>query len=513
MFPLAHMKLSALSAGFVAAVLLAVLANLALLVEIRHADGASRQAYEQRDQTRSFTEQLLQENDLLTQLVRSFAATGDTRYLVCYHDILAVREGQMPPPVEADRVLYWREVIAARRAREPAATGAPRSLIAAMEALHFTEQELQSARLMLGAAAHLQATEKVAFAVTQGLYDRASGEFVSGGLPDRGYASQLVHTAAYEAASVNLATAASQLRVLTLSRTQAVVDQTHTDLARAILVALVVNLALLPLLWTVVVLMRRRVLQPIARLAHQAAAHAQGNHQRRVGPQPGWAHELNLLGQALDDQRQAVQDELGRRDAVAQALQAERIAAEQAVRAQASFLARMSHQFRLPINAICDMTQLALQTDPSSAQRGYFDNVHGAAQTLQRLINDLLDESGRVSMLDGQADTRHAFIGQMRTLGIASACESPGEVAEPPRLGGAEDAAQAVAWLQAARGQQQPVEPVVLQPRSTDFVRQSDPALPPRGDIDEAHDLPLTLGPALAPLGVWAEELESKREG
>ncbi len=387
------MKLISISRAFLAALLLALLVNLGLLAAIQRADGASRSAYLRRDLTQHFVGQLLQENDLLGNLVQSFTTTADTRYLTYYYDMLAVRDGQRPPPPEADTSLYWREVIAARRPHTLPIAGVPRTLLQRMEALAFTADELQSARQMLATAARMQAIEKVAFAATQGLFDAKTGEFTSDGQANPAYAVSLVHAANYETARADLVGAGVALRDLALGRTQAVVDQSGKDLTRMIVVAIAVNLALLPLLLAMLLLMRSRVLRPIARLGVVAARHAAGDRDGRVNPQPAWVNELQVLGSALDAMAEAVQDELRRRDSTERELGVAREKAEQAAVAKSSFLANMSHEIRTPMNAIIGMTNLALQTDLTERQRNYLGKVDDASRLLLALMNGVLDFS------------------------------------------------------------------------------------------------------------------------
>ncbi|AWV90236.1 response regulator [Bradymonas sediminis] len=67
--------------------------------------------------------------------------------------------------------------------------------------------------------------------------------------------------------------------------------------------------------------------------------------------------------------------------------------AEKANRAKSEFLANMSHDIRTPMNGIVGFSELLLETDLSPRQREYVDLVDQSANSLLRLLNDILDLS------------------------------------------------------------------------------------------------------------------------
>ncbi len=364
------MRLRSVSRGFFVAVLLALAANLVFLFVIRDAEHAVHDAFEARDRTLAFVGAFEAETDRLAHLVQSYTTTGATRHLTAYYEILASRE----------------------RAR----------MLERMQALDFSVQEIATARDGLTAATRMQAIEKIAFAATQGLYDRASGEFVSDGQPDPAHATALVHAPEYEAQRDELLASLDRLQAAASERTEREAERERDRFHGTILAAIAVDLALLPILAAALLVLRRRVLAPIAQLGDAAHRFSEGDFAARTAVDRRRVHEVGVLARALDAMAGAIERDLARREADRQALQAAHDVAEAATQAKSRFLANMSHEIRTPMNAIMGMTHLALQTELSAEQRDYLEKAHGASRMLLGLINDVLDfskiEAGRMTV-------------------------------------------------------------------------------------------------------------------
>ncbi|MCC6229976.1 MAG: PAS domain S-box protein [Phycisphaerales bacterium] len=161
--------------------------------------------------------------------------------------------------------------------------------------------------------------------------------------------------------------------------------------------------------------------------------------------------------EAQEALRQSLHDLIQTRDAMAarqreliestQKLEAARAEAEAANRAKSDFLARVSHEFRTPLNAVLGFTELV---DDEASRVDALATIRCNAEHLLSLINDILDlskiEAGKLKAAseptDAISEIRHAVelhSQRAQAKGISLSCEvvnaPPGQIqSDPMRL-------------------------------------------------------------------------------
>ena len=381
-----------LSGTFLGVVALVLVLNTLGLWVIRAAQERTEQAVARSEAAHAQVDELVQGTELLASLVQSYTTTARTRYLDIYYEILAVWQGEKAAPVNEGQAAFWRARIGGRDLPiDPQM--APRAMLDRLRQQDFTASELAAAQAALDASRALQALEKVAFAATQGMYDRHTGQIVDEGTPDRAFAIDLVHSAEYERLRADLVQAVGRLGDAVEMRTAKDLTAAREGLSAAVGATLLANLLLAPLVGLAVFGMRRHVLKPLSDLVDLAGHYAAGRYHVRSEGAHGEVTELRALSSTLEQMAQAISQDLHRRDAAQAEVAAARDQAEAAAHAKTAFLANMSHEIRTPMNAIMGMTQLALTTELQPMQRNYLDKSLAASQHLLQLINDILDFS------------------------------------------------------------------------------------------------------------------------
>ncbi len=399
------MRLRNVSSWFFPIVLFALGANALLLLLIKQSYDSVVAAQQHRQSALELADELHRETEQLARLVRAYTATGEPRYLLYYYDILAVRQGEKPPPAQFNARSYWDDVIAGRIKHSIPKEGQRRSLADLMRSQGFSDDELVALKGVVDATAAMNRIEQVAFAATQGLYNPETREFVSDGTPRLDFASKLVNGDAYSALKADLSTAVDRLVLMTDRRTRDEAAAAGRALERWILLSLISMAVTIGLVILSMRIILRQVLIPIHRLGEGVDRLGASDYSTRIGRLQG-VEELAALGRTFDSMAQAIEDDIGRRHAVQKELEAARKQAEDATHAKSMFLANMSHEIRTPMNAILGMAYLALKTDLTARQHDYVSKIHNAAKSLLGIINDILDfskvEAGKLELEEGR---------------------------------------------------------------------------------------------------------------
>ena len=95
-------------------------------------------------------------------------------------------------------------------------------------------------------------------------------------------------------------------------------------------------------------------------------------------------------------------------------------AAEAATKAKGQFLANMSHELRTPMSGILGMLQLALDGPLTEEQRKFINMAHKSADSLLRILNDILDlakiEAGKLTIEESPFAPRECLAGAIDML-------------------------------------------------------------------------------------------------
>jgi methyl-accepting chemotaxis protein len=239
-------------------------------------DQALLSAYEARYQSYLLADELRQSSDDLTRLARTYVVTGDEKYERQYMDILAIRNGQKPRPVDAHRI-YWDFVAAT--GKPPRASGEAVPLAELMKRAGFTKEEFEKLSEAEANSNGLVSLEVRAMNAVKGKFADKNGNYNVAGAPDPSLARALMHSDEYHRFKADIMGPVDQFFGLLEARTQGKVDTAAADIqffqwlmvgmAAAVVIALVL---------TGFVLMTR-IVRPITRLGVSMTALAEGDRE------------------------------------------------------------------------------------------------------------------------------------------------------------------------------------------------------------------------------------------
>ena len=143
--------------------------------------------WQQREDAHDLAAELRHSSDDLTRMARTYAVTGDERFRLHFQEILDIRKGAAPRPIDY-HLVYWDLVTAAEE--RPRGTGEAVALRALMQDAGFTAAELTM----------LEAAEDESNLLTE-MENDAFAAVAAGDLDD---AQQLLHSPAYHQAKADI---------------------------------------------------------------------------------------------------------------------------------------------------------------------------------------------------------------------------------------------------------------------------------------------------------------------
>lgn len=170
-------------------------------------------ANEQRHTSLKLSEELRQSSDDLTRMVRTYAVTGDPVYKRHFQEILDIRDGKMPRPVNYQYV-YWELIGPNDQRPRPSAEAIP--LLTLMQQAGFTDQEFAKLADAKSNSDELAQIEVAAMALLEKMQPTAPA--------DHQRAVKMLHDARYHEAKLGIMRSIAEAITLSDQRTLAAVN-------------------------------------------------------------------------------------------------------------------------------------------------------------------------------------------------------------------------------------------------------------------------------------------------
>ncbi|GGC66884.1 EAL domain-containing protein [Undibacterium terreum] len=260
-------------------------------------------ANELRQQSFMLAEELRQSSDDLTRMIRTYAATGDPLYKAHFQEILDIRDGKKPRPVDYQDV-YWDLVQSDDKRPRPFGEAVP--LLELMQRARFTPQELAKLQEAKARSDELALTEQAAMRLLESSSPPTAA--------NREEALRMLHDTNYHQAKIAIMLPINQFRAMADRRTLQAVRDTESKATSVRLLFIVFGVLLLTLLWRMRQDLYAILGGPVGELHMRIARLGSGEFSEPISVAPGqqdsvlgWLSETQLKLADLDASRKTAE--------------------------------------------------------------------------------------------------------------------------------------------------------------------------------------------------------------
>jgi methyl-accepting chemotaxis protein len=255
----------------------------------------ARLATDARYRSYLLADELRQSSDDLTRLARTYVVTADAAYERQYNDVLDIRNGKKPRPLEYNRI-YWDFVAVGRK---PRGDGEAVPLQTLMKQVGFTDQEFDKLKQAQANSDGLVKLEVVAMNAVKGLFDDGKGGFTVRKDPDLELARRLMHSPEYHKFKADIMGPVDEFFAMLDARTSAAVADARGRISM-LETAFSIVFALLALSVGATTLgLYKRCIVPLGRLKDVLNALAHGRHDATV-PEASRQDEIGDMARSVE---------------------------------------------------------------------------------------------------------------------------------------------------------------------------------------------------------------------
>ncbi|MBL4633375.1 MAG: response regulator [Kofleriaceae bacterium] len=362
---------------------LTVLSFLSLLRVQRALEGVS-EANRSRYEAYLLADELRQSSDDLTRLARTYVVSGEPSYERQYFEILAIRNGDRPRPLDPERI-YWDFVAAGVDIPEP--SGRVVALLSLMRESGFTQGELGKLAEATEHSDALVTAETIAMNATKGQFLDERGQFSKVGEPDFELARTLTHDEAYHKAKGAIMGPINEFFVMLDKRTGRAVTKAKGNATQSHLLAVVTLLLTFSTCAFTLSVVYRGIRSQLGGEPEFIGSTLEriANQERGIDYRLEENDETSVLATM-----KGMSDSL---DETLVQLRQSRDTAESTSRMKSEFIANMSHEIRTPMNGLLGMIEMLADTELDSKQAKLLSIAGSSGQSLLALLNNILDIS------------------------------------------------------------------------------------------------------------------------